>query len=304
MIDKLELLLHLAREKHFGRAAQAAGVAQPTLSSALKSLEEQLGVVIVERGSRFRGFTPEGERVLVWARQLTSDARAMRQEIGALRRNLSGELRLGVVPTALPVVSELTVPFRANCPDVHFRILSLTSNAILERLEHLEIDVGISYLEEEPLGRFKGVPLYDERYALLVAPDGPFEGRRTVTWQDAGRLPLCQLSSDMQNRRLIERHLRDARAEPQCTVESNSMLVLYAHVRSGAWASIMPVRFVEEFQGPGRLRAIPLTDPVVRHAVGLILPDRETQIPLVAKFVKLAEKAFPQEERRSTAMSG
>jgi DNA-binding transcriptional LysR family regulator len=60
MIEKLDLLLHLARERHFGKAALAAGVSQPTLSSAVKSLEEQLGVAIVERGSRFRGFTSEG----------------------------------------------------------------------------------------------------------------------------------------------------------------------------------------------------------------------------------------------------
>lgn len=299
MIDKLELLLHLARERHFGRAAEAAGVAQPTLSSAVKSLEDQLGVIIVERGSRFRGFTPEGERVLAWARQLTGDARAMRQEVEALRRNLSGELRLGVVPTALPAVTELTVPFRASCPEVKFRLLSLTSNSILDKLENLEIDVGISYLDAEPLGRFKGVPLYEERYALLVAPNGPFEARDTVTWREAGALPLCLLSTDMLNRRLVDRHLKDVGAEPNCTVESNSMLIIYAHVRSGGWASIIPVRLAEEFQRPGRLRAIPLIEPAAVHTIGLILPDRDIQTPMVAKFVKLAEKVFPQQKQNT-----
>jgi DNA-binding transcriptional LysR family regulator len=64
MIDKLELIIALARERHFGRAADAAGVSQPTLSAGIKQLEETFGVLLVERGSRFRGFTPEGERVL------------------------------------------------------------------------------------------------------------------------------------------------------------------------------------------------------------------------------------------------
>ncbi|MFV0368869.1 MAG: LysR family transcriptional regulator, partial [Hyphomicrobiaceae bacterium] len=168
MLDKLELLLYLARERHFGKAAEAAGVTQPTLSSALKSLEEQLGIVIVDRGSRFHGFTPEGERVLNWARQLTSDARAMHQDIETLRRSYNGELRFGVIPTALPIITDLTVPFRAKCENVKIRVESLTSNAILDKLENLEIDVGISYLDGEPLGRFKGVPLFKERYALLV----------------------------------------------------------------------------------------------------------------------------------------
>lgn len=292
MIDKLELLLHLARERHFGKAAQAAGVSQPTLSSAVKSLEDQLGIVIVERGSRFRGFTPEGERVLSWARQLTADVRAMREELQATKRDLSGELRIGCIPTALPAVTELTVPFRATFPDVRFRISSLTSNQILQKLTDLELDIGISYVDSEPLGRFRGIPLYEERYALLVLPDGPFETRETVTWREAGSLPLCQLSPDMQNRRLIDRHLREAGATPRCTLESNSMMLLHAHVRTGEWASIMPVRFAEQFQQPGRLRAIPLVEPDVRHLIGLILPDRNTQTPIVSHFVKAAEKAF------------
>lgn len=292
MLDKLELLLYLARERHFGKAAEAAGVTQPTLSSALKSLEEQLGIVIVDRGSRFHGFTPEGERVLNWARQLTSDARAMHQDIETLRRSYNGELRFGVIPTALPIITDLTVPFRAKCENVKIRVESLTSNAILDKLENLEIDVGISYLDGEPLGRFKGVPLFKERYALLVAPDGPFEDRESITWHEAGRLPLCQLTPDMQNRRLIDQQLRAVGAEPICTLESNSMLILYAHVRTGGWGSIIPVRHAEEFERPGRLRAIPLVDPIVEPTVGLILPNRETQTPIVTKFLKVAEKSF------------
>ena len=294
MIDKLELLLHLARERHFGKAAQAAGVSQPTLSSAVKSLEEQLGVAIVERGSRFRGFTAEGDRVLTWARQLTADVRSMKQELVAKNRDLTGELRLGVVPTALPAVTELTVPFRTTFAGVRFRIASLNSNQILQRLADLEIDAGISYLDAEPLGRLRGIPLFEERYALLLPPDGPFEGRGSVTWREAGELPLCQLSPDMQNRRLIDRHLREVGAEPRCTVESNSMLTLYAHVRTGGWASIMPVRFAEEFMDPGRLRAIPLVEPDVRHIIGLILPDRDTHTPVVSRFIRTAQRAFPE----------
>ena len=302
MIDKLELLLHLARERHFGKAAQAAGVSQPTLSSAVKSLEEQFGIVIVERGSRFRGFTQEGERVLAWARQLTADVRTMKQELQASGRDLAGELRLGVVPTALPAITELTVPFRSAFSGVRFRISSLTSNQILQKLTDLEIDAGISYLNSEPLGQFRGVPLYEERYALLVPPNGPFEGRKSVSWREAGSLPLCQLSPDMQNRRLIDRHLRDAGAEPQCTVESNSMLLLYAHVRTGGWASIIPVRFAEEFRRPGGLHTIPLVEPDVRHVIGLILPDRETQTPLVTRFIKTAQKAFPMRQQSQPVM--
>lgn len=70
MIRQLQYLAAPAREEHFGRAAESCGVAQPSLSTALRQLEEDLGTAIIERGNRFRGFTPEGEVVLHWARRI------------------------------------------------------------------------------------------------------------------------------------------------------------------------------------------------------------------------------------------
>ena len=97
MIDKLEFIIALAREKHFGRAAEACGVTQPTLSAGVKQLEDQMGVLLVNRGSRFQGFTPEGQRVLEWARRIVGDSRNMRDEINSLRRGLSGAARRRVI---------------------------------------------------------------------------------------------------------------------------------------------------------------------------------------------------------------
>src|SRR3569623_783706 len=118
MIDKLEFLLALAREKHFGRAAEACGVTQPTLSAGVKQSEDSFGVLLVNRRSRFQGFTPEGERVLDWARRIVGDAQAMRQEVHAHKHGLAGRLRLTVLPTALDMVDTLTTPYRACLPAV------------------------------------------------------------------------------------------------------------------------------------------------------------------------------------------
>src|ERR1700756_4484315 len=164
MIDKLELLLPLAKERHFGRAAEACGVTQPTMSTSIKQLEEILGVMLVQRGSRFQGFTPEGVRVLDWARRIVGDTRAMRQEVQALKHGLVGRLRIAAIPTALPAVASLTAPYRAKHPDVDFTILSRTSLQIMTLLENLEIDAGLTYLDNEPLGRVNTLPLYKESY--------------------------------------------------------------------------------------------------------------------------------------------
>ena len=235
MIDKLEFLIALARECHFGRAAEVCGVTQPTLSSGLKQLEDSLNTLLVIRGSRFEGFTPEGERALEWARRIVGDSRAMRQDLDALKHGLSGEIRIAAIPTALPIVSTLTTPYRASHPNVHFTSLSRTSIDILRQIENLEVDAGL-------------------------------------------------------NRRIIDRVLRGAGVEPAPTLQSNSMVVLYSHVRTGRWASIMPAVLADNLGLTPAVRSIPIVEPEVTHTIGLVAPQREPMTPLLTALVAEARK--------------
>jgi len=285
MLDKLEYLMALAREEHFGRAADACGVTQPTLSAGIKQLEETLGVLLVRRGSRFIGFTPEGQRTLDWARRIVGDSRAMRQEIAALKKGLAGRLKIAAIPTALAMVAAITTPFRARHPDVRFTILSQTSIQILTHLENLEIDAGITYLDNEPLGRVNTVPLYQERYQLLTSHDAPLGNRERVTWAEVAQVPLCLLTPDMQNRRIIDDLLRAAGGSPHPTLESNSVVVLFAHVRTGRWATVMPSKLAETLGLTDTIRAIPIVDPEAVHTIGLVVPAREPMTPLTAALV-------------------
>jgi DNA-binding transcriptional LysR family regulator len=290
MLDKLEYLIALAREEHFRRAAEACGVTQPTLSAGIKQLEETLGVLLVQRGSRFIGFTPEGQRTLDWARRIVSDARSMRQEITALKKGLNGRLKIAAIPTALAMVAAITTPYRARHPDVRFTILSQTSIQILTNLENLEIDAGITYLDNEPLGRVSTVPLYQERYLLLTSPDAPLGNREKVTWTEVAKVPLCLLTPDMQNRRILDDLLRSAGGDPQPTLESNSVVVLFAHVRTGRWATIMPSKLAETLGLTDTIRAIPIVDPEAVHTIGLVVPAREPMTPLTAALVAEAKR--------------
>jgi DNA-binding transcriptional LysR family regulator len=294
VLDKLEFLLVLARERHFGRAAEAAGVTQPTFSSAVKSLEENLGTALVERGSRFRGFTPEGERVLEWARRLVGDARTMRQELQSLKGSLAGHLRIGAIPTALPCVPDLTVPFHARCPRVRLSVFSATSADILSKLENLEIDIGISYIDNEPIGRLHTVPLYTERYMLLVSSRNPLARFDKMTWSEAARLPLCLLTPDTQSRRIIDAVLQQNGGSCAPTFESNSMMTLFTHVRTGHWVSIIPARLVDAVERPRQLKTIPLIAPNITKTIGLLIRGRDPFAPAVAAFIAVAERLFKE----------
>jgi DNA-binding transcriptional LysR family regulator len=285
MIDKLEYLLALARERNFSRAAEQCGVTQPTFSAGIKQLEDSLGVMLVQRTSRFLGFTAEGERVLDWARGIVADTRAMRAEMQTLKRGLAGHIKIAAIPTALAMVSALTTPFRAKHPNVKFSIFSRTSIDILSMLENLEVDAGLTYIDNEPLGRMRAVPIYVEQYRLLTSSDAPLGDRDRVTWAEVAKIPLCLLTPDMQNRRIIDGllHAAGGRAEP--TLESNSMIVLFSHVRTGRWASVMPEKIAETLGLTERLRSIPIIEPDATHQVGLVVPQREPMTPLAAALV-------------------
>jgi DNA-binding transcriptional LysR family regulator len=290
VIDKLEMLLALAREQHFGRAAEACGITQPSLSAGLRQLEETLGVLLVQRQSRFLGFTPEGLRVLDWARRIVGDARAMRQEIRALKSGLAGHLRLAAVPTALPIVASLTTPLHVGHKEVGFTILSRTSIEILTMLENLEIDAGLSYVDNEPLGRVRAIRLYQEHYRLLISEGSPLGRRKSVTWAEVGQIPLCLLTPDMQNRRIIDRRLREAGVDPAPTLQSNSMVVLFSHVRTGRWASVMPAVLPEAMGIGPPVRSIPIEEPESPPSIGLVYPHREPLSPLTAALVTEARR--------------
>ena len=288
MIDKLEFFITLAKQQHFGRAAEECGVTQPTLSAAIKQLEDQLGVMLVLRGSRFQGLTPEGTQVLEWARRIVGDARAMREEMRAARYGLSGRIRIAAIPTALAMVPRLTTPFRDKHPGVTFSILSRTSIEVLSLLGNFEIEAGITYLDNEPLGRVASVPLYSERYQLITAVGNVLSDRKQVTWSEVSHLPLCLLTPDMQNRRIIDQHLAEAGTRVRPTLESNSMIVLFSHIRTGKWSSIMPLNLAETFGFAEPIRAIPIVEPDASHLVGLVAAQREPHTPLVAALLEEA----------------
>jgi DNA-binding transcriptional LysR family regulator len=291
LLRHLHYLVAVAHERHFARAAESCGVAQPTLSSGIKQLEEELGLLIVRRGQRFQGLTPEGERVLDWARIIVRDAAGLKQDAAVAREGLVGRLRLGAIPTTLPMVSAVTAPFALEHPRVVITVLSLSSIDIQTGLGDFSLDAGLTYLENEPLSGVRAIPLYRERYFLFTSPDGPYRNRTSVSWKEAAEAPLCLLTPDMQNRRILNAHFRKAGTVPRPAIETNSVITLCSHLRSGRWASVLPQTFLALFGEPFGSHAIPLVDPEVSHSVGLVVPDREPLTPSARHLVELAGRA-------------
>ncbi len=258
------------------------------MSAAIQQLEDLLGVKLVQRGSHFQGLTPEGMRVLDWARRIVADARAMQEEMHAARHGLTGDFRIAVIPIALSMVKDLTAAFSERHPDIRFTVLGRSSVEILSLVINLEVDVGITYLDNEPLGKVTSVPLYTEHYRFVTTENGPFADRESVTWAEVVGVPLCLLTEDMQNHRIVDKHLEEAGVTATPTLESDSIIALFSHIRTGKWSGIMPSRLVETFDAFLSLRSGPIHAPDAAHTIGLIANYREPYTPVIAEMLQQA----------------
>ena len=303
LIRHLTYFIALAREQHFARAAVACSVTQPTLTAAIKKLEEDLGVRLVIRDHRFVRLTEEGEKLLLWGRQILVDYGSLKDDLAGLRRGLVGTLHLGVIPAAMAAVSLLTSRFTAAHPQANVEIRSMTSRAIERALEAVEIDAGVTYLDNEPLERVRRLPLYRERYVFACRrkPGAPVNA--TISWKDAASRRLCLLTEDMQNRRIINKVAASIGVEVKADVVSHSFLAVLSHVRHGDWASIVPHTFARLFVGTDDVVAIDLVEPSHTQEIGLVLSDREPLAPMAGALLSsVANADFERELELAQAL--
>ncbi|ORV52005.1 LysR family transcriptional regulator [Mycobacterium europaeum] len=271
LFRQLEYFVALAQERHFARAASACYVSQPALSEAIRKLEQELNVPLVRRGQKFEGLTPEGERLVPWARRILADRDALRQEVTALQTGLTGELRLGVVPAASTTVALLTDPFCAAHPLVRVQLeVNLRSAGIVERVRRFELDAGILYPDQQDTADMLVTPLYHEQPVLLASAELLGGERETIAWFDALRLPLCLLTQGMRGRRVIDDALATQGLEVTPQLETDSVVALLAHVRTGRWASIVPQPWIHTLGAPAGVNVLRLERPSVTALIALV----------------------------------
>jgi DNA-binding transcriptional LysR family regulator len=290
LLRELEYLAALAREQHFARAAAACHVSQPSLSAAIRKLERELDVPIVRRGRRFVGLTPEGERVLLWARRILAQRDALRQDLSAMRGGLSGTLRMGAIPTALTAASLLTTPMCARHPQVRVSLESVSSRQVSQLLAAFEMDIALTYLDDETLGRVRTTLLYEERYLLLTPDDGVLADLPVVSWEQVAALPLCLLAPRMRNRQIIDGFFAAAGAAAVPAVETDTVGALYAHIATRQWSSVIAHAWLHTFGVPAGMRIVPMQGPVRGPRIGLVVAHRDPEPFLVRALLDVVRE--------------
>ncbi|MYW62726.1 LysR family transcriptional regulator [Streptomyces sp. SID8379] len=275
LFRQLEYFVAVARERHFARAAESCYVSQPALSAAIAKLERELNVTLINRGHTYQGLTAEGERLVVWAKRILAEQEAFKAEVAAVQSGITGTLRLGTDPTASTTLALPVAAFCSAHPLAKVQVRSRLSTKELHRqLRDFELDVAIAHFDPYDQEGLQVVPLYQERYMLLVSERTVDQFKSTtgsLTWADAAQLPLALLTPDMRIRQIVDKVFVDKGLEVTPQVETDSIASLYAHVGGGEWASIVPHTWLRAMPVVGRARALPLVDPAAGAQVSVAI---------------------------------
>jgi len=300
LLAAMRYLVALDEHRHFGRAAQSCHITQPALSNAMRALEKEFGVTIVQRDRSFAGLTHEGMAVLATARRMLRDTDVLRRELRSTEDTPQGRLRMAATPTAMPLLSRFAVLLRQRHPGIQPVVLSMSSQELERGLEDLSLDLALGYSERMQAQRapLRSWPQCTERYYLLRRVAAPAEDPAPermrigapVPWSEAGRLPLCLLTPDMFNRAIVDDALREAGVEPQPAIETNSVLTLVQSVVYGEVCSILPGAMVAASRQERTLEALPLVSPEVGTPIGFMTQRRPRPSRALEAAITLLEQ--------------
>jgi len=289
-------LCNLERERHFGRAAEASFVTQPTLSMRLKNLERELGLPLINRSNNFAGFTPEGDRVLAWAREIVSVYQGLKLEVESLKHGVNGTLRVGVVPQCSMALPLLLKAVQARYPQLDYRIAVLSADQLLEALNSHTVDVGIGFFEMATLRElhFQTEMLADRGVEAIFHPDHFPElvEETALTLDEVAQQPLCLAEPTRYFRRYLDMAFREAALVPRVIVESASVMQLMQCAQVGLGLLVSPVGHLlsPSLQG---LQQRAITLPPMARQAALVIAEPGRATPLAQHFFDEARGLLP-----------
>ena len=179
-LTELRYLVALAREKHFGRAADVCNVSQPTLSAAIKKLEDHLGMTLFERRPREVRVTAEAEPIINQAQRVLEQAELLEQMADKQRDQLSAPLRIGAIFTVAPYLFPVIVPkIRKAAPDMPLFIEENYTHVLRGKLEHGELDAIIVALPFSGGGLVRA-KMYEESFSVLLPANHPWTSQKHI----------------------------------------------------------------------------------------------------------------------------
>lgn len=271
-LTELRYIVALARESHFGRAAEKCHVSQPTLSVAVKKLEDSLGIALFERNSGDIRPTAIGGRIVAQADRVLSEAARITEIAATGRDPLSGPLRLGVIYTIGPWLLPKLVPLlKEAAPNMPLIIAEGYTDALTEKLKNFELDILILALPINEPG-LVAQPVYEEPFRLLLPATHPWVKQKSIAPEKLLETPLLMLGSGNCFRdQVLDLCARASHGQSPQILESSSLETIRHMVASGVGITVMPASSVDTIpKTDPLLRVRPFTEPSPTRRVGMV----------------------------------
>ncbi len=270
-LTDLRYIVALARERHFGRAAERCNVAQPTLSVSVKKLEDELGVALFERGVGDVRLTAIGEPIVQQAERVLAEAARVTELAAAGKDPLIGHLRIGVIFTIGPYLLPSLVPLlRERAPKMPLIISEGYTEKLIERLKSGELDVLVLALPVAEPG-IVAQPVYDEAFRVLAPADHPWAKLKAIEPALLLQEPLLMLGAGNCFRDQVLDLCSLASAESPHVLESSSLETIRYMVASGVGVTVMPASSVDAIpKGDRLLKVKHFVEPTPTRRVGLV----------------------------------
>lgn len=300
-IRELGYLVALADHGHFGKAADACCVGQPTLSTQLSKLEKRLGITLFERNNKSVGITPVGQRILARARQILAEAEHIIELSRELADPLSGETRVGIIPTLSPYILSWLVPaLAAAAPKLKLIIHEDLTDRLIDRLRNRELDAALLALPVDAPDLVT-LPLFDEPFFAVVPTTNPLAQRSGVNPEELRDEHLLLLTEGhclrAQALELCER--ADAIAERAAAdFRATSLETLYEMVANGMGCTLMPALALAHKQASTAAVAVLPIDGAASRRVGLVYRTAYPRHEDLTRLADIIDENLPQAVRR------
>jgi LysR family hydrogen peroxide-inducible transcriptional activator len=299
-LTQIEYVLSVAQHRHFGKAAQACHIGQPTLSMQVQKLEEDLDVVLFDRSKKPILLTPIGEKLIPQMQILIFESKKIQEMIKNNKsEKLKGELRLGIIPTITPyLLPRLMSSMSMHFPDIRLIISELQTDRMIRALEDDDLDVG---LLSTPLGlpRIHELPLFYEPFYLLCRKDHELSRKKKVNHHDLTRediwlleeghclrhqvLDICSIKKNQKNHR-------------QFRFEGGSLETLKNLVETNGGVTLVPKLSLDKISSNTLVKEF--DRPIPAREVGLVYRREHYKLELIEALGEAVLLSIPQDLRK------
>lgn len=286
----LEYLVALAEERHFRKAAEKCFVSQPTLSGQLRKLEDELGVLLMERTSRKVLFTPAGDAITAQARRVLAATKELRDIARTFTEPMSGELHIGLIPTVGPYLLPHIIPaLKQHFPELHIFLYEAQTQVLLKQLADGDLDCLI-LAQLDGMENFGSMPLYDEPM-LLALPAGH-------RWADRDEIGLGELKGE-KLLMLEDGHCLRDQAMGFCFAagigedshfKATSLETLRNMVAAGSGLTLIPQLAVNGHPENASVHYLKVTDPQPRRSIALLHRAHSVRRPCFNEMARVISR--------------